>query len=267
MNVRHFASILLLSVAVAIAACGDDSGNGSQTQDTPVIDDRGTVELTWWGQAMFVLTTADGIRVLFDPYGEIGYRVPTVQELAADVVTVSHEHPDHNNVALAGDATVLRGLTDDGWASIDETFRQTRIFSVEAFHDNSEGSERGRNALFVIETAGLRIAHLGDFGQAELTLEQLDALGQIDVLLIPTGGVFTIDPAGATDIIEQVGPRIVVPMHYKTDAVSIRQLRPIGPFVAGKDAREIASATVGFDVDALPEPGSAEIWVLEPAGG
>ena len=267
MKLHYFSLSIVLALGIVLLACGGSDDGRSPTFDSPVIDDRGTVELTWWGHSMFVLTAADGTRILLDPYGEIGYRLPTAEELAPDVVTVSHEHPDHNNVALGGDATVLRGLTDDGWASIDETFGDTRIFSIDAFHDNSEGSERGRNAIFVIETAGLRIAHLGDLGPSELTQAQLDALGQIDVLLIPTGGIFTIDADGATSIVTQIGPRIVVPMHYKTDAVDIRQLRPIGPFLASKNAREIANSTVGFDVDALPEADSAEIWVLEPAGG
>ena len=145
MNVRHLAPTLLFGLVVALAACSDSSERSPQAQDTPVIENRGTVELTWWGQAMFVLTTADGTRVLLDPYGDIGYSIPAAEALAADVVTASHEHPDHNNVALGGDATVLRGLTSDGWAAIDEVFDETRIFSVESFHDNTEGSDRGRN--------------------------------------------------------------------------------------------------------------------------
>lgn len=264
----HFSLSIVLALGIILLACGDgDNGGSSQNvQNTPVIEGRGTVELTWWGHAMFALTAADGTRVLLDPYSEIGYQIPTAAELSAQVVTLSHDHPDHSNVTLAGEATVLRGLTADGWASVDETFDDTRIFSIDAFHDNSEGSERGRDALFVIETADLRIAHLGDIGQAELTLEQLDALGQIDVLLIPVGGVFTVDAAGATDIVGQIGPRIVVPMHYGT-AVLAFDLNPVDAFLEGKDVREIASSTVGFDVDALPEPGAAEIWVLEHAGG
>ena len=265
MKLRYFSLSVVLALGIMLLACGDGDDGGTQTIDTPVIDDRGTVELTWWGHAMFVLTTADGTRVLLDPYSEIGYQVPTAAELAADVVTLSHEHPDHSNVILAGDATVLRGLTDDGWASIEEEFGDTRISSVDAFHDNSEGSERGRNALFVIETADLRIAHLGDLGQAELTQVQLDALGQIDVLLIPVGGVFTVDAAGATGIVAQIGPRVVLPMHYGTPALAF-ELEPVAAFIEGKDAREFANSTVGFDVDALPELGTAEIWVLEPAG-
>ncbi len=262
----HFSLSIVLALGIILLACGDGDNGDTQAFDTPVIEDRGTVELTWWGHAMFALTASDGTRVLLDPYSEIGYQIPTAAELSAQVVTLSHDHPDHSNVTLAGEATVLRGLTADGWASVDETFDDTRIFSIDAFHDNSEGSERGRDALFVIETAGLRIAHLGDIGQAELTLEQLDALGQIDVLLIPVGGVFTVDAAGATDIVGQIGPRIVVPMHYGT-AVLAFDLDPVEAFLEGKDVREIASSTVGFDIDALPEPGAAEIWVLEHAGG
>ena len=262
----HFSLSIVLALGIILLACGDGDNGDTQAFDTPVIEDRGTVELTWWGHAMFALTASDGTRVLLDPYSEIGYQIPTAAELSAQVVTLSHDHPDHSNVTLAGEATVLRGLTADGWASVDETFDDTRIFSIDAFHDNSEGSERGRDALFVIETADLRIAHLGDIGQAELTLEQLDALGQIDVLLIPVGGVFTVDAAGATDIVGQIGPRIVVPMHYGT-AVLAFDLDPVEAFLEGKDVREIASSTVGFDVDALPEPGAAEIWVLEHAGG
>ena len=266
MKLHYFSLSIVLALGIVLLACGGSDDGRSPMFDTPVIDNRGTVELTWWGQAMFVLTTADGTRVLLDPYGEIGYRLPTAEELAPDVVTMSHEHPDHNNVALGGDATVLRGLTADGWASNDETFSDTRIFSIDAFHDDSEGSERGRNAMFVIETAGLRIAHLGDFGPSKLTQVQLDALGQIDVLLIPVGGVFTIDSTGATAIVAQIGPRMVVPMHYGT-AVLAFDLDPVEAFLEGKDVREIASSTVGFDIDALPESGNAEIWVLEPAGG
>ena len=149
MKLHYFSLSIVLALGIILLACGDGDNGGSSeiVQDTPVIEDRGAVELTWWGHAMFVLTTADGTRVLLDPYSEIGYQIPTAGELAADVMTVSHDHPDHSNVALAGETTVLRGLTADGWASNDETFSDTRIFSIDAFHDNTEGSERGRDAL------------------------------------------------------------------------------------------------------------------------
>ena len=265
MRIRHLALAFLFCVGLLAAACSDDDASPG-APDAPNIEDRGTAELTWWGQAMFTLLAADGTRLVFDPYSEIGYRVPTPEELAADVMTMSHEHPDHNNVALAGDATVLHGLIDGDWADIDETFGDTRIFSIQSFHDRSNGQERGLNTIFVIETGGLRIAHLGDFGESELTENQLDDLGAIDVLLIPVGGIFTIDAAGATAIVEQIGPRMVIPMHFGTPSLSIG-LDAVDAFLEGKNARELGTSTVGFDVDALPAPGSAEIWVLEPAGG
>ncbi len=265
MNFRYLALAVLLSVGLLAAACSDNDAP-TKDPDAPNIEDRGTAELTWWGQAMFALVATDGTRMVFDPYGEIGYRVPAADELAADVMTVSHEHPDHNTVALAGEATVLRGLANGDWAEFDETFGDTRIFSIESFHDDSNGQERGLNTIFVVETGGLRIAHLGDFGQPELTEDQLNALGEIDVLLIPVGGIFTIDAAGATKIVEQIGPRMVIPMHYGTPSLSIG-LESVDAFLEGKNARELGSSTVGFDVDALPAPGSAEIWVLDPAGG
>ena len=264
MNIRYLALAFLFSAGL-LAAAGSDDDASPQVPDAPIIEDRGTAELTWWGQAMFTLVATDGTRIVFDPYSEIGYQVPTAEELAADVMTVSHEHPDHNNVALAGDATVLRGLADGDWVHFDETFGDTRIFSIESFHDRSNGAERGLNTIFVIETGGLRIAHLGDFGELELTADQLDELGAIDVLLIPVGGVFTIDAAGASTIVEQIGPRMVIPMHYATPSLSIG-LEAVDAFLEGKNARALGNSTVGFDVDALPAPGSAEIWVLDPAG-
>ncbi len=265
MNFRYLALAFLFSAGLVVAACSDGDAS-PKAPDVPIIENRGTAELTWWGQAMFTLVATDGTRVVFDPYSEIGYQVPTAAELAADVMTVSHEHPDHNNVALAGDATVLRGLVDGDWVDIDETFGDTRIYSIESFHDSSNGQERGLNTIFVIETGGLRIAHLGDYGESELTGDQLDDLGAIDVLLIPVGGVFTIDAAGATAIVEQIGPRMVIPMHYGTPSLSIG-LEAVDAFLEGKNAREFGNSTVGFDIDALPAAGSAEIWVLEPAGG
>ena len=264
MNIRNLAFVLALSAVFLVAACSDDAAP-PEAPDTPIIEDRGTAELTWWGQAMFTLVATDGTRVVFDPYRDIGYQVPTAEELAADVMTVSHAHPDHNNVTLAGDAIVLHGLVDGGWADIDETVGDTHVYSIESLHDQSDGEERGLNTMFVVETGGLRIAHLGDLGQAELTGDQLDDLGEIDILLIPVGGVFTIDAAGATAIVKQIGPRLVIPMHYGTVSLSIG-LEPVDAFLEGKNARRLGTSTVGFDVDALPAPGSAEIWVLEPKG-
>jgi L-ascorbate metabolism protein UlaG (beta-lactamase superfamily) len=193
-------------------------------------------KLTWYGQACFVLETAAGTRVVMDPIpGGIGYTPPT--DLKGDVVTVSHEHGDHNNVALVqGKPKILRGLTADkkGWVKIDEKVKDVAIRSVGVYHDEEKGAKRGLNTVFLYQVAGVRIAHLGDLGHL-LTDQQLSAIGSVDVVMIPVGGFFTIDASQATRVLDQLRPRlIVIPMHYKTDVLTIKELATVDAFLAGK---------------------------------
>ncbi len=196
------------------------------------------IAVRWWGQAMVSIETHWNLRIVIDPYGEkIGYENPHV---TGNLVLVTHEHGDHNNVEMVGgEPIVLRGLDDAGkvrtmdyyldrppnsekvqWVAANESSfvrkEAIRITSIPAWHDDTEGTQRGADALFLIEVDGVRIVHCGDLGQPHLTDEQLSALGQVDVLLIPVGGVYTVDGAQAADIVRQVNPRIVVPIHYKT---------------------------------------------------
>lgn len=192
--------------------------------------------LSWMGQSCFLLETAAGTRVVMDPIPKgIGYQLPL--GLKADAITVSHEHPDHNNVALlVNKPRILRGLTADkkGWARIDEKVKDVAIRSVGVYHDDEKGASRGLNTVFVFEVSGLRIAHLGDLGHL-LTDEQLSAIGSVDVALVPVGGFYTIDARQATRVIDQLHPRlIVVPMHYKTDVLTVKELVGVEDFLAGK---------------------------------
>jgi L-ascorbate metabolism protein UlaG (beta-lactamase superfamily) len=174
----------------------------------------------WHGQACFTIETSQGVRIVTDPVNMgIHYNVPRPFE--ADIVTVSHEHGDHNQVdSLSGSPVVLRGLTGGGgrFAAIDRTIKGVRIFNVSTYHDESRGAELGLNAVFVIETDGLRIVHLGDLGHV-LTKGQVEAIGTpVDVLMIPVGGRFTIAGKAADAVIDQLKPkRIVFPMHYQTE--------------------------------------------------
>ena len=220
-------------------------------------------KLTWYGQACFVLETASGVRIVMDPIPKgIGYDVP--QGLKADIVTISHEHFDHNNVAfVTGKPRVIRGLTADkkGWARVDEKVKDVSIRSVGVYHDEERGAKRGLDTVFIFEVGGVRIAHLGDLGHV-LTNQQLAAIGAVDVLLIPVGGTFTIDALKATHVVEQMRPRLmVVPMHYKTDAVTIKELEPLSHFLEGKRnvRRESASTIALSPMKARP---AAEIVVL-----
>jgi L-ascorbate metabolism protein UlaG (beta-lactamase superfamily) len=234
------------------------SASASWAAGSPVVG-----KLTWYGQACFLLETAAGTRVLMDPIPKgLGYELPA--GLRADLITVSHEHPDHNNVGMAmNKARVIRGLTSDrkGWARVDERLKDLTVRTVGVYHDDKRGTERGLNTVFIFEVGGLRIAHLGDLGHA-LTDDQLAAIGSVDVLLVPVGGTFTIDARQATRLVDRVRPRLmVIPMHYKTEAVTIKQLEPLDGFLEGKaNVRKETNRTISLSpVKARP---AAEIVIL-----
>ncbi|HTA19625.1 MAG TPA: MBL fold metallo-hydrolase [Polyangia bacterium] len=227
---RHW---LWLGIAACVAATALSATVAlrARAAGPPVIG-----KLTWLGQSGFVLETAAGTRIVMDPIPKgLGYDLPA--GLKADAITVSHEHPDHNNVALVvNKARVIRGLTADkkGWTKIDEKVKDVAIRSVGVYHDDKRGAERGLNTVFIFEVGGLRIAHLGDLGHL-LTDDQLSAIGSVDVVLVPVGGVYTLDAYQATRVVDQLHPRlVVVPMHYKTPPLTIKELDPVDDFLERK---------------------------------
>lgn len=249
------------AAAAIAAACGDSGGGsapdvaatsstGSPSPTVAAGADAGAAGLRWYGQSMFLLTSPGGTTALLDPFVDIGYTVPPPFD--ASIATITHEHPDHNNDALAGTNTkVMRGLTAEGWAEIDETVGDVRVTSVQAFHDAMQGGLFGRNSLFVLETAGVRIAHLGDLGH-QLDAAQIAALGgPVDVLMVPVGGAFTIDAAGATELVAALRPKIVFPMHYKT-ARTTTPIETADPFLEGKTVQRVGSTTTRLSKDTLP---------------
>jgi L-ascorbate metabolism protein UlaG (beta-lactamase superfamily) len=260
---RRFIAVTAAGAAAAYigAACSDDDSDSLDTTpgaantaaptSAATVDagaDTGAVGLRWYGQSMFVLTSPGGTTILLDPFNDIGYTVPP--PLNTDAATITHEHPDHNNAALGGTATLLRGLTADGWADVDQTVGDVRIRTVQSFHDDQQGTQRGRNAIFVFESAGLNFAHLGDLGH-QLDAAQLAAVGPIDVLMAPVGGVFTIDAAGAAAVVEALNPKMVFPMHYKTDATST-PLATVDEFLQGKTVERVGSTDIRIARDSLP---------------
>jgi L-ascorbate metabolism protein UlaG (beta-lactamase superfamily) len=203
---------------------------------------------------MFLLQSPGGLEILIDPNSGIGYPKPALPQI--DLVVVSHEHFDHNKVEVAGKGVpVLRGLQDGDWANIDETVDDVQIRSIPTYHDDQQGGQRGKNSMLLFEVAGLRLLFAGDLGHV-LTDEQLAAVGSVDVLLLPVGGEFTIGPAEATQVVDQLKPRLVVPMHYKTDVVKFSgsdKLQGVEPFLEGKTVeRQDGNFTV-IDKARLPE--------------
>ena len=171
------------------------------------------MKITWHGHSCFKIVTNNTV-IVTDPFGKnIGLKPIRCE---ADIVTVSHEHYDHNNVS------VLRGspfiINEPG----EYELKGVVIRGINSFRDKKQGEEKGLSTLFVIGAEGIRICHLGDLGQKELTGEQLESLGDVDILLIPVGGIYTVDGEEAVKIINQIEPKIVIPMHYKIPNLTIK---------------------------------------------
>lgn len=226
---------------------------------------RPVAYLTWYGHSCFLLESAKGARVLMDPLPvNLGYP-PTPVDLHADAVTISHEYPDHANFSLLqGKPRVIRGLTADkkGWIRIKERVKDISVRSVGVYHDAKRGAKNGLATVFIFETGGVRIAHLGDLGHA-LTDQQISAIGSVDVVLVPVGGFTTIDAQQATHVVDQIRPRLLaIPMHYKTDVVTTKELAPVDPFLAGRpNVRRANSNRIA--ITGLRTKPSAEVVVLD----
>lgn len=172
------------------------------------------MKITWYGHSCFLVETKGG-SVVFDPYSPGSVPGLTLPPLRADAVVCSHEHRDHcysQAVTLSGRGASLNLRQIDTW------------------HDERSGCLRGSNRITVLESEDLRLAHLGDLGHM-LSPEQRDALGPVDVLLIPVGGYYTIDAATAAKLAEVVGARITVPMHYRGEGFGYEVISTVEDFL------------------------------------
>jgi L-ascorbate metabolism protein UlaG (beta-lactamase superfamily) len=167
-------------------------------------------KIYWAGQSCFQISVSNSrdhsADIVIDPFDEeIGLKLPN---LSADIVLVTHQHHDHNNVAgVKGSPFLVEG---PGEYEVKGVFIQ----GIPSFHDNENGKERGLNTIYVFEAEDMRFCHLGDLGQKELTDEQLEKIGKVDILMIPVGGKYTIDSSEAQKIIGQLDPKVVIPMHF-----------------------------------------------------
>ena len=217
------------------------------------------MNIIWHGQSCFQIISSQGknnhVNIVIDPFSEdIGLRVP---RLEADILLVSHSHHDHNNIkAVAGTPFVING---PGEYEIKEVFIQ----GIPAFHDSSLGEERGANTIYTIEAEELKLCHLGDLGQKELTPEQIDKIGEVDILMIPVGGVYTISAKEAVKIMSQIEPNIIIPMHYQLPKLKIK-LDELDKFLKTMGIKKLDSLSKLSikKKDILPE--EAKIIVLNP---
>jgi L-ascorbate metabolism protein UlaG (beta-lactamase superfamily) len=176
------------------------------------------MNINWRGQSCFQITSShnknDQVSIVIDPFSnDIGLRAPKFQ---ADVLLISHDHHDHNNIkAVSGDPLIINGPGE-------YDVKEVVINGIPGFHDNSQGSEKGKITIYTIETEEIKLCHLSDLGQKELTSEQLDRIGDVDILMIPIGGTYTINSAEAIKIMAQIEPKITIPMHYKIPKLNIK---------------------------------------------
>lgn len=185
------------------------------------VENQGPVKIRWHGQSFFEIISSKGTRIVTDPHNLEAFPVPP--GIQADLITMSHAHNDHSFVSSVQNyqkAKILAGWVRRGqktdWNPIDQKFRDVHITTVGTYHDDSNGSERGKNTVFIFDVDGMRIVHLGDLGHL-LNDAQLKAIGKVDVLMIPVGGVFTINGEEAKKVVEQIKPsKYILPMHYGT---------------------------------------------------
>jgi uncharacterized protein (TIGR03437 family) len=218
----------------------------------------GQVSITWIGQACFVVRSPEGTVVTDPPAASIGYSLPP---MTANAVTISHNHPDHNNfAAVSGNPTLVDGRATTARQEIAAPGSPFAL--VPGFHDNTNGSERGPNTIIRWTQGGIRFAHLGDLGQNQLTAEQIAELVNTDVLFVPAGGGFTITPDRAAQYVRELQPRVAILMHYRTAFAAI-QIAAL-PAAAAPFARvTYKPSTVELTQATLPA--ATQSWVMLPA--
>lgn len=192
--------------------------------------------IRWLGHSCFLLTTRDGVRIVTDPFdAAVGYPMPAAE---AEILTISHSHHDHNHRDWVGGNPIV--IESEG----NYQAQGVEIDAYPCFHDEAQGAKRGRNLIFVFQAEGLRMCHAGDLGHP-LGQPLLRQIGLVDVLMVPVGGVYTLDAAGAWELVRRMEPRAVIPMHYKTPPLSF-DLAPAGDFLAltGQSAEPALSELV-----------------------
>lgn len=214
--------------------------------------------ITYHGHSCFKIKSKRG-TVVTDPYGEyVGF---SPSSLSADIVTVSHHHPDHDAVSKVG-GTARRPKPFVIDAAGEYEIGGISVFGVSSFHDDTKGAERGRNTIFTILVDNVRVCHLGDLGH-EISDEMRESIGEIDILLVPVGGVYSLDPTQAIKAIRALEPSVVIPMHFKTDMHKpelFGELKTVADFLKEYGVEVMPVDKLEHDELSLPE--ETEVVVL-----
>lgn len=208
------------------------------------------MDIYWGGQSFFKIKGKHA-SVIVDPFDPEYTGLKSPKDLTADMVLLSHGHQDHNNSGLI--TTQLGGkpmvFADCGEYEVGGIV----VTGISSFHDNTQGSERGKNIIYHLMIDGLNIVHLGDLGQSKLTEEQISEIGSIDILLIPVGSIYTIDAKTAAVIVSQLEPKIIIPMHYKIEDLKF-ELEDCAGFLKEMGAESVVPLPkLSITKDKLPE--------------
>ncbi|MGB9811618.1 MAG: MBL fold metallo-hydrolase, partial [Dictyoglomus turgidum] len=187
------------------------------------------LEITYYGHACVKVSFENNYSIIIDPFSS-DYPIPQTN---ADLIISTHEHEDHFNPNfLHKKVEILVGTKNDGkdWNPINKEVKNIKIWSIPVYHDNSKGSQRGKNSIVVIEGDGFKIVHMGDIGHL-LSEKELVKLKNVDILFIPVGGFFTLDVKDVITTIREIKPKIVIPIHYKTEYTKDWPILPISEFL------------------------------------
>lgn len=208
------------------------------------------MDITWLGHSCFRIKGNQAV-IITDPFPpDMGY---TLGKQTANIVTVSHQHPSHSYVqGIGGEPRLIKGPGEYEISNV-------LIIGIATFHDSVKGQSRGKNTTYLMEIDGVAVCHLGDIGHV-LNDEQVEEMGNVDVLLLPVGGVNTINAAMAAEVIRKLEPKAVIPMHYKTPALK-RELDPVEDFLKEMGMGQVEPRPK-FSVSRSNLPLSTQVFVL-----
>ena len=209
------------------------------------------MDINWLGHSCFKIRGRQA-SIVTDPYPpDLGY---SLGKPTADIVTVSHQHPSHNyHQGVGGEPRLITGPGEYEIAGV-------LIIGIATFHDAEGGQKRGKNTIYLMDVDGVAICHLGDLGHV-LTAEQVEEIDDVDVLLLPVGGVSTINASMAAEVIRQLEPKVVVPMHYKTPVLN-RELGPVEKFLKEMGIERLDSQPK-LSLTPSSLPASTQVFLLD----